>query len=179
MADVTQAYCSVDDVEELTQVAAYSVTTKPSLADVEGFCRKRASTVYGWVRAVMGSAAQGPNGYATPIDSSTDAGLALGQACRQANAVGAAIDALEAAGIGDEPEASDRTERLRARFDRAEGSDNPSPLEQAVMEAAQAVVGRSERSATHVSKEMAAASSEAMLIPSSEPGLTFDSETEW
>lgn len=109
---VDDAYCSMADVIAFAQAGTYSSSTVPTESEVLGFMAKRASRVYSALAKVMGASAPGPANYATTIDTTTDKGKALSQACRFANAVGAAMDALEAAGANQAPAKSERVAEL-------------------------------------------------------------------
>lgn len=183
MADIANAYCAIEDVQAHAQ-QVYSASTKPTLAQVQGFAVQRSGIVYGWIRDVMGSAALGPAGYAAPLSAQlgTDAGKALDAVARRAAAIGAAVDALEASQAGEEPSGSDRVVRLRIEFDGtegAEGGEETSELEEAVKDAARGflgVAGTAARSANHLSVGELTA---APVQTRQEPGLVFDDRTEF
>lgn len=178
MANFSQAYCGADEIQAITQVDAYSTTTKPTLADVTLYAQGRSAEVYAWVREIMGSAAPGPTDFDFEIADviGTDAGKALNNAVRDASSWMAATDALQHQGIGDEPNESDRVERMRERFERST-PDVPSPLEASVKAAARSLLGRAGRSETHLST---GEQTQADLGPADEEaGFTFDLDTEF
>lgn len=134
------AYCSEADVVAFAQFASdFTGTTTPTETQVLNFMLMRAAEIYSWLRSVMGDSAPGPTNYATSIDTSTDAGLALSRNCRLANAVAAAMDALEAAGAMDAPARSDRVAELGVMY---------ASLRQTIEDAGRAYVGNRLRAGT-------------------------------
>jgi hypothetical protein len=107
------AYCTEADVVAWAQFASdFTASTIPTENQVLLFMETRAAELYSVLTVVMGSSAVGPSGssgYSTEIDTSSDVGFALGRVLRRANAIGAAADALEAAGSNEQP---NRTERV-------------------------------------------------------------------
>ena len=168
-------YCVEADVIAYAQTASdYDATTTPTQVQVEAFIDRRAAEIYAWIRAVIGDAAPGPSGYATTIDNSTDAGLALEDLTTQANAIGAAIDALQAAGAGEGPSRSERVAELMALYYGTEGIKGS--LRESIEAAAGAYQGESDDSATHISR---GETTEVAVVSVEETGLTFDGGTEW
>lgn len=115
-ATVSDAYCSVADVVAFAQIGTPSATSTPTESQVLGFMAKRASQVYAKLASVLGTSAPGPSNYDVTIDTTADKGRSLDQACRLANALGAAMDQLEAAGAGEAPGRSERVNELGAAF---------------------------------------------------------------
>ncbi len=114
------AYCTEADVVAWVQLGDYTTSTIPTEAQVLWFMESRAAELYGKLAEVMGSAAVGPAGstnYSTEIVTTTDVGFALGRFLRMANAIGAAADALQAAGAGESPARSERVSELLALYE--------------------------------------------------------------
>ena len=165
-ASATNAYCTEADVVSFAQMGDYTGSTTPTETQVLGFMQMRAAQVYGTLCRFLGSAAPGPSAYATTIDTSTDAGLALSLATRLTNALGAAMDAVEAAGAGEEPSQSTRVQELSATYDNAMAS---------LRNLAHAYQGYGSRSSTHVSEgEMSRRS-----VTTGTEAFTFDESTSW
>jgi hypothetical protein len=112
MAVENDSYCAATDVESRAQMGAYAAGTTPTLAQVLDFQAQRAAEIYSWLRDEMGSSAPGPAAYSVTIDTGSDIGLALEDSCIMANALGAAMDALEAAGASQSPARSERVNEL-------------------------------------------------------------------
>ena len=103
-------YCSQADDESYAQLGGFGSGTIPSDTDVALFIYCRAGELLTALYDVApSSAALAPDGWTNPIDQSTDSGTALAAALREANAIGAAADALQASGATDSPS---RTERV-------------------------------------------------------------------
>ena len=134
------SYCAIADTEARAQMGAYGAGTTPTSTQVLSFAEQRTGEIYSWMREVIGTDAPGPANYSTTIDTGTDAGLALNDVVVMANAIGAAMDALEAAGAGSSPARSERIVELGTAY---------SNSKDAVQAAAKAYVGYSERAATH------------------------------
>jgi len=167
MATTDEAYCTEAQVEAITQMGDYTELTTPTEAEVLEFMENRAAMLYALLVEYMGQAdAVGPAGYANPIDTSTDAGLALSYALRSLNATGAAYDVLDAAGASTEPARSEKTAELLLEWEGR--ADILKPLAQAYL----GVVGRSE---THMTSEITARS----VTSKEEEGWPTDGSTEW
>lgn len=115
-ATASDAYCSEADAEAWVQMGDWGATDQPTETEVLAFMAMRAAIIYGWMAEVVGSAAPGPSTYSTTIDTGTDAGTALSFQTRMANAIGAAVDALQAAGAGQSPSRSERVAELENMF---------------------------------------------------------------
>jgi len=170
MATTDKAYCTEAQVAAITGISVsgnYSTTTKPTEAQVLEFMENRAAEVYARLYQFMGTATPGPSGYSVTIDTGSDPGLAMDFATRNANAIGAAIDALEAAGIGESPSRSERIIDLAALYEQA--------LDR-LRDAAIAYIGTANRSETHVSNG-------DVTVPSAtavdQQGLSFTSNTDF
>lgn len=160
------AYCSEADVVAFAQMGDYTASTRPTEAQVTGFMSKRAAEVYSILVRWLGSDAPGPSGYDATINTSGDVGLALSYHCAMANALGAAMDALAAAGAGEESSASDRVQQLGTAYRNA--LENLKHL-------AREYAGSSAWSSTHISSgEMTSRT----INPRAE-SLTFDEGTAW
>ncbi len=166
-ATANDAYAAESDVASYAQMGDYTSSTKPTETQVVAFLADRASEVYGKLATIMGSSVTGPPSYDTVIDESTDAGKALGRAARKANALGAAIDAILAAGAGDSPGGSQRVADLVALFDMSITAMN---------EPAVAYLGHPTRSDTHISKGQVTIPSRTV---SDQQGLVMDSSVEF
>jgi hypothetical protein len=115
----SDSYCDITDVEAYAQVGTYGSSTKPTDTEVLGFMANRASDVYSVLREFMDDDAPGPPNFDVTIDTGNDAGKALDRGARQANAIGAAIDALEAGGSGDSRGRTERVAELEERYTAA------------------------------------------------------------
>lgn len=166
-AQATDAYCTEADVTAWAQRGDYTASTIPTETQVLTFMQTVAATIRGWMAEVIGDDAPGPASYSTSIDTSTDAGLALSNVCKKANAIGAAVHALEASATGDVPARSERVAELFTLF---------NACKQSVQDAAKAYDGTVSHHTTHVS-------SGYVTVPShtsyGQPGLEFDSTTEF
>ena len=138
----SDSYCAEADVVAWAQMGDYSGATTPTETQVLGFMQMRAAEIYGWLREVTGTNAPGPSAYATSINTGTDAGLALSRVCKMANAIGAAMDALESAGAGEAPSRSDRVAELGVAY---------ASLKPEVQQLGPLYAGVSGRYATHIS----------------------------
>jgi hypothetical protein len=139
------SYCAQADTQRWAQMGTYvdgGTPSKPSLAEVLVFQANRAGEVYAVLADVMGADAPGPAAYGTTIDTSTDVGLALDAVCKRVNAIGAAADALEASGAGEQPSGSDRVARLLVLY-----SDGLESLRSAAL----MYQGYASRTSTHIS----------------------------
>lgn len=112
MAAEADSYTTEAHVVSYAQMGDYTTSTTPTQAQVLEFMERRAAEIYGWMVEEGGSAAPGPANYATSIDTSSDAGNALSLLCEMANAIGGAMDALEAAGASQAPARSERIVEL-------------------------------------------------------------------
>ena len=165
------SYCAESDVVAFAQFASdFSGSTTPTETQVLNFMQLRAAEIYGRLRRVMGSSATGPSNYATSISTSSDAGLALSRVCKMANAVGAAMDALEAAGANEAPAQSDRVAELGVLY--ASFFVDNGPLETA----ARQYIGSGNLAATHISTGEV---TEKSVSSVEETGLTFDMGTQF
>lgn len=163
----SNSYCSEADVVAFVQMGDYTANTTPTETQVLTFMQMRAAEIYGWLREVMGSSATGPSAYDTSIDTSTDKGLALSRVCKLANAVGAAMDALEAAGSTEAPA---RTERV------AELGQMYASLKPEVQASSRQYVGSGNIGSTHISiGEVSEESRDSV----EEQGFIFDADTSW
>jgi hypothetical protein len=167
MAVENDSYCAIEDVEARCQIGDFAAGTVPTNGEVLEFQKERAAELYSIVRSVMGTAAPGPAAYATTIDTSTDAGKALDSVLTAYNAIGAAFDALQAAGAGEQP---GRSERVAELYQMWQDRDGP------VRAAALMYQGYASRTATH--KSLGEITS-AAITAREEEGLTFNGETEF
>lgn len=167
VATENDSYCSEADVVAYVQMGDYGAATTPTETQVLGFMAKRASDVYGRLRKVMAADAPGPANFSVTIDTSTDAGLALTQAARQANALGAAVDALEAAGAGEGPSRTDRVETLWTVYLAA--LDELETM-------ARAYVGIASFVSNHVIEGRV---TKGTVTSATEQGFTFDGNDRW
>lgn len=163
----TDSYASESDVVTYAQMGDYTSSTVPTETQVLVMLADRASEIYARLSTIMGSDVTGPPSYSQAIDSSTDAGAALARATRRANAIGAAIDAVYAAGAGDSPGASARMDILITMYDLAVVS---------LIDPATAYLGYPSRSETHLT---AGDVTVPARIVSSQQGLIFDANTEF
>ncbi len=147
----TYAYCSEADVCAWAGVADYHTTSVPTEVQVLGFMRMRAAELYGLMVTGtkefggLGDKAPGPTGSALALDTTTDAGRSLDFVLRMANAVGAAVDALLASTIGEQPRRSERAAELATLYDS---------MAKSVLRCARiygSAVGKTFRAATHIS----------------------------
>lgn len=167
MATTDKAYCTEAQVGAITGVADYDATTTPTEAEVLEFTENRAAEVYSRLYQFMGTQTPGPSGYAVSIDTSTDTGLALDFVTRQANAYGAAMDALEAAGASEIPNRSERVADLAALYQKSLDD---------LRGVAIAYIGTANRSETHVSAgEVTVPSTTAV----EQQGTVFTSNTDF
>ena len=169
MAAEADSYCAVEDVQARAQLGVYDGSSQPTLDEVLEFQKERASELYAIVREVMGAAAVGPANYTTAITpANSDAEFALDGVLTSYNAVGAAFDALQAAGVGDSPARSERLNELWAVWEMRGD---------AVRSAALMLQGYTSRSATHISEGEV---TKATVTAAEEDGITFShSGTEW
>jgi hypothetical protein len=166
MADAGDSYCATTDVEARTQIGAFGAGTIPTLAQVLDFQAQRAGDLYLILRREMGDDAVGPANYANSIDgTASDQEKALEFVLIEYNAIGAAFDALEAAGASEEPARSERVAELWAMW---------QTREVAVSQAAQEFLGDTTRSATHIS---VGEITEATVTSREEDGLGFNGRT--
>lgn len=148
-ASLQYAYATLDDVVAVAQMGAYTSATTPTDVQVTSFLEQRAAEIFAKLVPLMRNDATGPSGYSTTVDQSTDTGKALARVLRRVNAIGAARDALQAAGATASPTPSVRVEDLDTLWRIAlhgDGKDVPGE----VADAAQAYLS-SPRSATHLS----------------------------
>jgi hypothetical protein len=167
MATTDKAYCTEAQVEALTQLGDYTASTTPTEAEVLEFTENRAAEVYAALYQYMGAATPGPSGYSVTIDTGTDVGLAMDFATRSANAYGAAIDALEAAGAGESPGRSERIVDMAALYQRSLES---------LRDVAIAYIGTANRSETHVSAGDVTVPTKTAVA---QQGLEFTSNTDF
>ena len=145
MAVENDSYCSEAEVAAITGVNVagnYSATTTPTEAQVLVFMAARAGEVYARLYQYMGAATPGPAAYSVTVDTSTDPGKALDVATRHANSLGAAIDALQAAGVGESPSRGEAIIDLNALYQQALDG---------LRDIAIAYIGTANRSETHIS----------------------------
>ncbi len=136
-------YCDEADVSARTGVSDYTASTTPTQTEVETFIDNRAGEIYAKLRSVMGDAAPGPTGYSTTINTGSDAGLALSEICESTNAIGAAVDALQAGSVGESPARSERVSELWAIYQFQLHGDPDKDIPSPLMEAGQAYLGGS------------------------------------
>ena len=119
MAVEGDSYCAETDVIRYTQTeTTYGAGTVPTEAQVLEFQASRAADLYMIVFGEMGSTALGPASYDNPITpGNSSEEFALNQVLKEANAVGAAMDALAAAGAGEEPARSERVAELGVLYE--------------------------------------------------------------
>jgi hypothetical protein len=146
-------------------MGAYTAGDNPSDAEVLGFMANRAGQVFGVLGQWMMDSTPGPSNYSTTIDETRDAGVALSRACRHANALGAAADALQAAGVGDSRGATPRVLELEAQYMAA-----------LPMLEGPAKSYRTQRAITHIS---AGEITKAAVTSRQEQGLAVDDRTEF
>ncbi len=166
MATTDNSYCTEAHVTQITR-SPYTTTTVPTEAEMLIFTENRSAEVYNRLVKFMGASATGPSGYATSIDTSTDAGLAMDFVTRQAAAIGAAIDCLDAAGAGESPGRSERIIDLTALHEIA--------MER-LEDAAIAYIGKAARSETHISSGDVTVPTRVVV---EQQGIIFNSETEF
>ena len=170
MATTDKAYCTEAQVEAITQVGDYGNSDQPTEAEVLEFMENRAAELYALLVQAIGSTnAPGPSGYANPIDTTTDQGLALFNVLRQYNAIGAAADALEAAGASQSPGRSERVIELLGQWE--DRKDAILPLAQAYLGTATAMPTE-----THISSGEI---SQRSVTSREEDGWPTDGTTEW
>jgi len=163
----TDSYCAIADVQAICQIGTFATDTVPTNQQVLEFQAQRAGQLYTILADVMGTDAPGPSGYSTAISTSTDAGKALNWTLVHYNSIGAAMDALQAAGAGEVP---GRSERIAELFAMWEGR------EKALRPVATMYVGYSTRTATHISTGEI---TEKSITAREEDGLVFDGSTSW
>ena len=113
------AYCSEADVCAWTGVPDYHVSTIPTETQVLGFMRMRAAQLHALMASApkgLGSNAPGPTGSDKEVLVTTDAGRSLAYLLQMANAIGAAMDALEASMVGEVPRRSERVSELSSMY---------------------------------------------------------------
>jgi len=170
MATTDKAYCAEADVVRWSQYEPdFDATSVPTEPQMLLFTEDRSSELYLMLVGVMTTSdAVGPSGYAAPLDTSTDKGLALSYVLRQYSAIGAAMDVLQAAGASTSPARSERVAELFAMWEgRKEALENAAEVYQSA-----AASG----SATH--KSTGEITSKA-IAPREEDGLTFTGATEF
>ena len=146
-ATANDSYCATSDVESRVRLGAFSDSpaTTPTLAEVLEFQAHRAGELYSVLDDVMGADAPGPESYATKLsDISGDPGKALTFAVKMFNAIGAAMDALDAAGANQAPARSERVKELGEQY--AGAKEAIEPLARLV------VMVTDGRAVTHISK---------------------------
>ena len=167
-ATATDAFCVEADVVAVVQLTPdYTTGTIPTEAEVLQFMKQRAAQVYSWMVEKVGASAPGPASFSLSIDTGTDIGSALESACRQANCVGAAADALEASGASSQPARTERINELFADFFAAKD------IIQALVEV---YAGASFSTATHISD---GSITEPTIVSRERPALPFTDATQW
>lgn len=167
-ATENDSYCAESDVLAVAQyLGDFTTTTTPTEAELLEFQAHRAADLYSIVREVMGTAAPGPASYSVTIDTTTDAGKALDSVLKQYNAIGAAFDALQAAGASEYPGRSERVAELYQMWQDREG-----PIRRAAL----MYQGYASRTSTHISSGEI---TEKSITSREEDGLTFTGETDW
>jgi hypothetical protein len=162
------SYCAIEDVERWTQIGAYGAGTKPTSTQVLAFQQGRAAELYGILAETMGGDAPGPANFSTTVDTSSDAGAALSAVLVMYNAIGAAMDALQAAGAGDTPTRSERIGELFVLWEQRK---------EALTSAARAYQGRGgTRSATHKTRGEVTSRS---VTSREEDDFRFNQDTKW
>jgi len=166
-ATANNAYCAEADVVAFAQMGDYTASTIPTEAQVLGFMEMRAGEIYNRLTKTMGSSAPGPTGYSTTIDTSTDPGLALSKVTKLANAIGAAMDAVEASGAGESPARSERVSELAAMYVAVMGS---------LADVARAYIGYGSFARNHFTEGRVTKES---WTSRTQAGLTVDDSTTW
>lgn len=162
------SYCAEADVIAIAQyLTDFTGATVPTETQLLEMMARRAAELYAILADVMGTAAPGPASYSTTLDTTTDAGKALQHVLKQYNAIGAAFDALQAAGATETPARSERLAELYAMW---------QDKDVAVRQAALMYQGYSSRSSTHISTGEI---TEQSVTSREEDGLTFTGETDW
>lgn len=160
------AYCTEADVVAWAQMGDYTTTTTPTEAQVLLFMQSRAAELYSILSRIMGSSTPGPSSFDVDLDETTDKGKGLGRLLRMANAIGAAMDAVEASGAGQGPARSERVSELGTMY---------SSLVRSLLDAARNYLGNATRSQTHISGgEMTRRTVTAVA-----ESLAFDESTKW
>jgi hypothetical protein len=171
MAVENDSYCSEAQVVAYTQyLSDFTGSTTPTEAQLLVFMAQRAGELYALMAETLGSDAPGPAAYSTTVDTTTDAGKALNVLLQQQNAIGAAMDALSAAGAGEEPGRSERVAELFAMW--TEGNKRVATAAKVY----QGVAPVASQTATHIS---VGEITEATTVSREEDGLTFNGETDW
>ncbi len=153
-------------MDSFAQLGDFTGSTTPTETEVLTFMEMRSAEVYSWLDEVV-ETAPGPSGYDTTIDNTKDTGRALERVCREASAVGAAMDALEAAGATDRPA---RTERV------AELGEMYASLKPTVQQAGINYAGTAARTATHISTGEI---TEPTIVSREREVLPFNETTKW
>ena len=162
------SYCGEGDVCALLNMATdYTAATTPTEAQVLNFMANRAGEIYGWMRERAGSSTPGPASYSVTVDTSTDAGTALNYLLIQANAFGAAADALESSGATQSPSRTERFNELIASY---------YGMKEAIQAAAVQYVGSTVFVANHLTEGRVTADT---WTSRTQDGFTFDGSTEW
>jgi hypothetical protein len=163
------AYCSEADVVAWAQMGDYTASTTPTETQVLGFMQMRAGELYGvlakWMATPVGPS--GASGYATEIDTSTDKGFALNEQLRMANAIGAAMDALQAAGASEAPSRTERVEELSVAY---------AAIVANLEHLAREYEGNVDAVATHITSGEI---TQASVTAQEEDGRTFDGSTKF
>ena len=170
MAVENDSYCAVTDVEAVTQIGTYAAGTVPTQAQVWEFQAHRTGELYAILYEVLGTAAPGPAAYSVTVDTSTDGGLALDTVLKQQNAIGAAFDALQAAGASETPGRTERIAELWTMW-----VDGNAALRNTATMYVASTSGTS-TSATHISTGEI---TEKSVTSREEDGLTFNGSTQW
>lgn len=170
MATENDSYCDEAQVISYAQyLYNFSGSTVPTQAQVLDFMAFRAGELYSILVDVMGDNAQGPASYSNTVDTSTDPGKALNFTLIMFNAIGAAMDALAAAGMDQSPEASKRVEELAAMYTNAR--EALTPLAKVVV-----ATTATTRASNHISKGLVTQLSPVVV---DEQGVKIDSNTEF
>lgn len=107
------AFCAETDIKRQSGMQ-FSATSRPTSSDVAGFARLRAAEIMAQL------AEQGivitPDVGAAPIDTSSQRGVILRDNVRLANALGAAMDAVDAAYMGIEPTRSEKARDIEKQY---------------------------------------------------------------
>lgn len=166
MAIESNSYCNASDVEARVRLGAFSDTpaTTPTLAQVLEFQAMRAGEIYSILVGVMGEDAPGPESHDVKLSAvSGDVGKALTFTVKMFNAIGAAMDALDAAGANQAPARSERVKELGEQY--ANAKEAIEPLAKLV------VMTTDGRAITHISRGEI---TQKTIVPREEQELVTD-----
>ena len=162
------SYCAEADVIAVAQyLTDFDATSTPTEDQLLEFMARRAGELYAILFDVMGTAAPGPASYSVTVDTGSDGGKALDAVLKQQNAIGAAFDALQAAGASETVGRSERVAELWTMW--VDGNT-------ALRTTATMYQASTSTSATHIS---VGEITEKSITSREEDGLTFDGTTQW